>query len=83
MMTPDDSRSPRQLKPGDLYVVTKDGQCLSETYRVIEVGQKIFTFMNGTMRLVCRHPCGALEFLILPNENHSDAEIPACQDIST
>lgn len=75
--------APRELKPGDLYVVT------SQTPHVptIKIGSIINSPAdNMFMKFVFRHSCGAMEFLILPPNKlqyATDSGIPACQDIST
>jgi hypothetical protein len=78
------TKAHRELKPGDLFVITGDMALLSDFYQELQIGEDVFTFKEGRHRLVCRHPCGALEFLVLPPKNilHAD-EIPMCQDIGS
>jgi hypothetical protein len=62
-MTPGpDAKKPSELKPGDLYVVTGvvAGKAVWFTPDVNQLS------LAGRLKLVCRHECGALEFLVLP-----------------
>jgi hypothetical protein len=66
-MTPTGPRdAPRELKPGDLYVVTGD----AHWHPTCAVGDIINLREREIERckLLERHPCGALEFLVLPPE---------------
>jgi hypothetical protein len=66
-MTPTGPRgAPRELKPGDLYLVT--GDVIGDIHAT-EIGQTVCLFgAPGQVRikLLERHPRGALEFLVLP-----------------
>jgi hypothetical protein len=79
-------KEPRELKPGDLYL--KPFESLCDELRDMIVGEETFFFgipKNEKLRLVCRHPCGALEFLILDSSKEFEpcGDIPMSQDISS
>jgi hypothetical protein len=77
-------KQPRELKPGDLFIVTGAMATLSEFYQELQLGEDVFTFKEGRHRLVCRHSCGALEFLILKTaKSNAECDIPMCQDIAS
>jgi hypothetical protein len=64
------TKQPSELKPGDLFVLAAGHAFIKslEYFKPMPIGEKIKPSPLPMMRLVERHPCSALEFLVLPPE---------------
>jgi hypothetical protein len=56
----------RQFQPGDLYLLTAQSVQNNTELQRLSVGAEVTFFdLKLNLKLVCRHSCGAMEFLVI------------------